>query len=68
MQQGDLTTVEACRQFGISRKIGYKILHRVQALGPEGLRGQQRAPRTHPNQTSPDVEGSVLGARCCVCA
>lgn len=63
MQRGDLTMVEACRQFGISRKTGYKILHRLQALGPKGLRDQPRAPHTHPNQTSPDVEGSVLRVR-----
>jgi transposase len=30
--------VDACRRFGISRKTGYKILHRVKELGPEGLR------------------------------
>ena len=63
MQRGDLTMVEACRQFGISRKTGYKILHRQLALGPEGLRDLPRAPRTHPNQTSPDVEGAVLRVR-----
>ena len=63
MQRGWLTMVDACRQFGISRKTGYKILHRQQALGPEGLRDLPRAPRTHPNQTSPDVEGAVLRVR-----
>ena len=63
MLRGDLTMVDACRQFGIGRKTGYKVLHRQQALGPEGLRDLPRAPRTHPNQTSPDVEGSVLRVR-----
>ena len=55
--------VEACRQFGISRKTGYKILHRQQTLSPEGLCDLSRAPRTHSHQTSPDVEGSVLRVR-----
>ena len=37
--------VDACRQIGISRKTGYKILRRQQALGPEDLHDLPRARR-----------------------
>jgi hypothetical protein len=47
MQRGDLTMVDACRQFGISRTTGYKIQHRQQALGLEGLCDLPRVPCTH---------------------
>ena len=63
MQQGDLSMVDACRRFGISRKTGYKILHRVKDVGPDGLRDQPRAPHTHPNQTSAEVERAILCVR-----
>ena len=44
VRRGNLTMVEACRQFGISRNTGYKSQHRQQTLGPEGLRDLPRAP------------------------
>ena len=53
LQRGDLSMVEACRQFGISRKTGYKILGRYCEFGLDGLRDQARAPHGHPNQTAP---------------
>jgi transposase InsO family protein len=55
--------VEACRRFGISRKTGYKIVARHAALGMAGLVDASRAPKTHPNQCSPEVEGAVLRVR-----
>jgi hypothetical protein len=33
-----------CRQFGISRKTGYKILTRYNEIGLEGLTGRSRRP------------------------
>jgi transposase InsO family protein len=59
----ELTMVEACRRFGISRKTGYKIVARHAALGMAGLVDASRAPKTHPNQCSPEVEGAVLRVR-----
>lgn len=61
--QRDLTMVEACRQFGISRKTGYKIAARHAELGMAGLADASRAPKTHPNQSPPEVEGAVLRVR-----
>lgn len=40
LQGGDLSMVEACSQFGISRKTGYKILTRYAECGIDGLRDQ----------------------------
>jgi putative transposase len=59
----ELTMVEACRQFGISRKTGYKIVGRHAELGMEGLKDASRAPKTHPNQSPPEVEAAVLRVR-----
>lgn len=61
--KGDLTMVEACRQFGISRKTGYKIVARHAELGLAGLADAPRAPKTHPNQSPPEVEAAVLRVR-----
>jgi transposase InsO family protein len=62
LQRG-LSMTEACRQFGISRKTGYKILARFQAEGPEALRDRSRAPKTHPNRTPPELEAAILRLR-----
>ncbi len=62
-QRGDVSMSQLCEEFGISRKTGYKILARYRDCGPEGFRDQSRAPRTHPNQTSPDMEGAILRVR-----
>lgn len=61
--QRELTMVEACRQFGISRKTGYKIVARHAELGLAGLADASRAPKTHPNQSPPEVEAAVLRVR-----
>jgi transposase len=39
-----------CRQFGISRKTGYKILTRYNEIGLEGLTDRSRRPYRHANQ------------------
>lgn len=54
---------ELCERFGVSRKTGYKIVNRYAREGPEALSDRSRAPRTHPNQSSPEVEGAVLRVR-----
>ena len=61
--KGQVTMTEACRQFGISRKTGYKILERHAELGMPGLADGSRAPKRHPNQTPPEVEAEVLRVR-----
>lgn len=61
--RSEQTMVELCQQFGISRKTGYKILARHAEFGLAGLGDGSRAPRTHPNQTPPEVEAAVLRMR-----
>jgi len=52
-----------CREFGISRKTGYKWLKRERASGPAGLVDQLRRPRRSPRQSKPSVETQVLAVR-----
>jgi transposase InsO family protein len=54
---------ELCQRFGISRKTGYKMLARHAEQGLPGLKDGSRAPRSHPNQTEPEVEGAILRVR-----
>lgn len=63
VQLGNQSVADICRHFGISRKTGYKILARYEREGPEALRDRSRAPRSHPNQTSVEVEAAVLRVR-----
>jgi len=62
-EAGDLNMTELCRQFGISRKTGYKLLARYAADGVAGLGEQSRAPHTHPNQTPEDLAAEILAQR-----
>lgn len=52
-----------CRQFGISRKTGYKLVERYIQEGVSGLPDRSRAPDYHPNRVSLMVEQFVLDAR-----
>ena len=52
-----------CRAFGISRKTGYKRLHRYEEEGFEGLGDRSRAPHSHPNRVPEAVEEQVVAAR-----
>jgi len=61
--KGQVTITHTCEQFGIIRKTGYKILTRHEELGMAGLTDASRAPKTHPNQLSPEVEAAVLQVR-----
>lgn len=54
---------ELCREFGISRKTGYKWLKRYQAAGLGGLEDQPRRPQRSPTQTPPEVEQVIVEAR-----
>jgi transposase InsO family protein len=58
----DCPMAQACRHFGISRKTGYKWLHRATQPRPQPLRDRSRRPRTHPNQTPPEQERAILQA------
>jgi putative transposase len=49
-----------CREFGISRKTGYKIFNRYKDVGLRGLEDQARRPHRHPNKLPFQVEKAIL--------
>ena len=52
-----------CREFGISRKTGYKILERYEECGAEGLSDRTRRPFRYANQLPEPVEAAIVAAR-----
>ena len=49
-----------CREFGISRKTGYKIFNRYKDEGLRGLEDRARSPYRHPNKLPFQVESAIL--------
>ncbi len=60
---GDISVSELCRHYGISRKTGYKWLHRYRSEGAGGLSDRSRAPLHHPQAMGAAVEAAVLEVR-----
>ena len=60
---GEVSFVDLCRQFGISRKTGYKRVERFKTWGWDGLGDRIRAPRRHPNKTPRGVAEQLVAAR-----
>jgi len=54
---------ELCREFGISRKTGYKIFDRYQNCGVEGLTDRSRRPFRYANQLPFQVENYILNVK-----
>jgi len=62
--KGEGTNISAlCKEYGISRKTGYKWLKREQEDGAVGLENQSRRPRHSPHQTEAEMERRVLAVR-----
>ncbi len=59
---GEKMTV-LCREFGISRKTGYKIFNRYKELGLDGLHDQTRRPLRYANQLPFQVERRILALK-----
>ena len=49
-----------CLEFGISRKTGYKYLHRYRVGGVEGLMDRSRAPQRHRNAVPGDQVDEIV--------
>lgn len=49
-----------CREFGISRKTGYKIFNRYKAVGLEGLKDRNRRPQRQAKRMPFQVERTIL--------
>lgn len=62
-QRGGVTFVQMCRQFGISRKTGYKRVQRFELYGWDGLGDWSRAPQRHANKTARAVAERLILAR-----
>jgi transposase len=54
---------ELCREFGISRKTGYKIFDRYQECGVQGLTDRSRRPYRYANQLPFQVENFILNVK-----
>ena len=54
---------ELCRQYGISRKTGYKWLGRFREGGLGALRDRSRQPHSSPGRTPAPIEANVLEVR-----
>ena len=52
-----------CREFGISRKTGYKIFERYEDCGLEGLTDRTRRPFRYANQLPSPVEATIVAAK-----
>jgi transposase InsO family protein len=53
----------SCREFGISRKTGYKWLRRYREAGAKGLSDRRRRPRRSPGRASAVLEALVVGLK-----
>ncbi len=51
---------EVCREFGISRKTGYKIFNRYKEQGPEALCDRSRRPVRYANQLPGQIERMIV--------
>jgi putative transposase len=63
LDREDLSFAELCRQYGISRRCGYRLAARYRSEGVEGLKERSRAPHHHPNAVSEEAEAAVVGVR-----
>lgn len=57
------TMSELCRDFGITRPTGYKILHRFEEEGWDALVEQSRRHNSHPNSTPQEMVDAILEIR-----
>ncbi len=54
---------DVCREFGISRKTGYKILNRYKDEGSTALSDRSRRPVRYANQLPPQIEGLIVSLK-----
>ena len=60
--EGEAVT-DVCREFGISRKTGYKILARYKDEGPAALTDRSRRPVRYANQLATQIEGLIVSLK-----
>ena len=57
------SVAQACREFGISRKTGYKWLRRARQQPGLPLADRSRRPRSSPRRTADELEQQILAVR-----
>ena len=57
------SVAQLCREFGISRKTGYQILHRYNEEGEAGLESRSRRPHSSPRGMAQPLREEVLAVR-----
>jgi transposase InsO family protein len=57
---GKYTITELCKVFEISRPTAYKLIHRLETYGIEGLMEKNRSPKNHPNKTKECIEQKIV--------
>jgi len=62
LQDGE-SMASLCREFGISRKTGYKIFARYEQSGLEGLSDRTRRPFRYANQLPDQIEAAIVAAK-----
>jgi putative transposase len=62
-QKDEASKAELCRQYGISRRTGYKWAGRYAAEGIAGLQERSRAPHHHRHQVAPAIAAAALRVR-----
>ena len=62
-QQQSHSVTELCRLFGISRKTGYKWIHRGQQGNVDALKDRSRRPRACCHKTPPATEQAIIALR-----
>jgi transposase InsO family protein len=59
-RSGNYSITELSRIYGVSRKVIYKWTTRYEGQGIDGLKEQNRAPQSHPNQTAAEVVKGLI--------
>jgi len=60
--EGEAMT-DLCREFGISRKTGYKLFNRYKDEGSSALTDRSRRPVRYANQLPPQIENLIVGLK-----
>jgi transposase InsO family protein len=60
--EGEAMT-DLCREFGISRKTGYKLFNRYKDEGGSALSDRSRRPVRYANQLPPQIESLIVGLK-----
>src|SRR4029450_11362918 len=54
---------DVCREFGISRKTGYKLFNRYREEGGSAFSDRSRRPVRYANQLPPQIESLIVGLK-----